>query len=72
MLAQFTQSCDCLNGTALITGGLNIEGAPVATSVIFDSHKDKMFVVGNMISARYRHSLVVTGGKAYAFGGLST
>lgn len=42
------------------------------TSVIYDTHKDKMFVVSNMIHPWYRHSVVVSGSKAYAFGGLSS
>ena len=74
MLAEFPVSCDCLNGTVLITGGLAEGNLPVPTSMIFDTHKKNksVYVVGNMINARYRHSVVVTGGKAYAIGGLST
>ena len=74
MLAQFPVSCDCLNGNVLISGGLAEGKTPVSTSIIFDTHKqDKsVYIVGNMINARYWHSVVVTGDKAYAIGGLST
>lgn len=61
-----------MNGNILITGGLNEKDEPLPTSVIFDTHKDKMFVVGNMVHARYRHSIVINGSRAYAFGGLSS
>lgn len=72
LLTKFPVSSDCQNGCVLISGGLDELDQPLPTSVLFDSHKDKMFVVGDMIQPRYRHALVVCGSKAYAFGGLST
>ena len=65
-------STDCHNGNVLISGGLDDKDGPLPTTVLYDSHKEKMFVVGNMIQSRYRHAMVVSGSKAYVFGGLST